>query len=374
MFVAKSTIDKEKAMCSCDMNAAFSDLCMIRKGGSEMTMGAGETKIIPVVSRDEWEQKAEALRDLYLQTLGNPPNEKFEVSPEIIEESSMDGYIKRKIAYNASPAERINGWMLLPENTGNEPLPAVLCIHQTTPYGKEQVIGDDLNPAGQNLAYALHLVKRGFITFAYDLLSAGTRRYPGLKDFDTAPFYEKYPAWSVRGKDISDVSCALDVMQAMPEIDPQRIGSIGHSQGGGITIEAMALDKRIKVGVSSCGMWPMKFSKNPFNNARTGWWVGRPLLRPFCLTGKQFPVQMHELLAMSAPRAFMNITALNDFGYTQEETDLTSLIFQNMEENIRKIYELYSSTNAFENVIHSDGHGFQADCREKAYCFMEKHL
>lgn len=374
MIAAESTIDKQKAMYSCNMNAAFSDLCMIRKGGSEMTMGAGETKIMPVASCDEWEQKAAALRDLYLQTLGNPPDEDFEISPEIIEESRMDGYIKRKIAYNVSHDERINGWMLIPEGTTNKPLPAVLCIHQTTPYGKEQVIGDDPSPAGQSLAYALHLVKRGVITFAYDLLSAGERRYPGLKDFDTAPFYEKYPDWSARGKDISDVSCALDVMEAMPEVDSRRIACIGHSQGGGITIEAMALDKRIKAGVSSCGMWPMRFSKNPFNDARTGWWVGRPLLRPFCVTGKEFPIQMHELIALSAPRAFMNITALNDFGYTMEETAFTGSIFQNMEENIRKVYELYNKANVFENVTHLDGHGFQTDYREKAYSFIEKHL
>ena len=373
MIVSESTIDKEKAMCSCDMDAAFSDLCMIRKGGSEMTMGAGEAKILPVASCDEWEQKAAALRELYKLTLGTSPDENFDISPEIVEESRVDGYIKRKIAYNVAPDERINGWMLLPENIGNKASPAVLCIHQTSPYGKEQVIGNVPSQIGQSLAYALHLVKRGFITFSYDLLSAGERCYPGLKDFDTAPFYEKYPDWSVRGKDISDVSCALDVMQAMPEIDPQRIGSIGHSQGGGITIEAMALDKRIKVGVSSCGMWPMRFSKNPFNNARTGWWVGRPLLRPFCITGKQFPVQMHELLAMSAPRPFMNITALNDFGYTLEETDFSSLIFKNMEENIRKVYNLYNR-NVFENIVHRNGHGFEEVYREKAYNFIEKNL
>jgi dienelactone hydrolase len=373
MMATASTISKKTTVCSCDMNNAFADLGMIRRGGREMTMGAGETKISPLSSAAEWEQKAAALRDLYRLTLGNPPDEKLETSPELVEEYHMDGYIKRKIAYNVSPDERIDGWLLLPEKISAGPLPAVLCIHQTTPHGKEQVIGNDPSPAGQSLAYALHLVKRGFITFAYDLLSAGKRCYPGLKDFDTAPFYEKYPEWSARGKDISDVSCALDVMQAMPEIDPERIACIGHSQGGGITIEAMALDSRIKVGVSSCGMWPMRFSKNPFNDARTGWWVGRPRLRAFCYTGKEFPVQMHELLAMSAPRAFMNISALNDFGYTADEAEFTNLIFKNMEENIQKIYGLYGQ-DVFENIVHWDGHGFFDVYREKAYSFIKEYL
>jgi len=252
--------------------------------------------------------------------------------------------------------------------------PAVLCIHPTTPLGKEQTIGNDSTEKGQDRAYALHLVTKGYVTLAYDLLSAGDRCYKGLKDFDTAPFYEKYPEWSVRGKDLWDVQRAIDFLETMDEVDSERIGSIGHSQGGGITIHAMALDNRIKAGVSSCGMFPARLSKNPFNNARTGWWVGRPFLRPYCYIGKPFPIDMHEYLALIAPRAIMNISALNDCKYTLEEENITRSAFNNLAENVSKAFSLLKVEDNFKNVLHINGHSFLQEQRKIAYAFLDEKL
>ena len=257
----------------------------------------------------------------------------------------------------------------------NGRVPAVLCIHPTTPFGREQVIGNDPTEKGQDRAYALHLVRRGFITLAYDLLSANERKYEGLRDFDTAPFYEEFPEWSVRGKDLWDLSRAVDLLETIAEVDAERIGSIGHSQGGGITIHAMALEPRISVGVASCGDWPARFSKNPFNHARTGWWVGRPLLRPYCQTGKPFPIELHETLALAAPRAIMHITALNDFQYSSEETHLTRPVLERMGETPSPAsFRCMARRATFRQVLHEDGHGFAGPQRELAYAFLEKQL
>ncbi len=351
----------------------FDDLLEIRRGGDGLTMGGGPSHIATIETVEEWETKADALRAIFRQTLGRGPSEVCPLDAEVVLESDQGDHVKRSIAYNVGPGERIVADVLIPEGL-NGRVPAVLCIHPTTPFGRQQVIGNDPSEKGKDRAYALHLVRRGFITLSYDLLSANERKYEGLRDFDTAPFYEEFPEWSIRGKDLWDLCRAIDLLQTIPEVDAQRIGSIGHSQGGGITIHAMALEPRIMAGVASCGDWPARFSKNPFNHARTGWWVGRPLLRPYCQTGKPFPIELHETLALAAPRAIMHITALNDFQYSLEETRFTRPVLERMGDAVSSVFSLYGATDNYRQVLHEDGHGFAGPQRELAYTFLEKQL
>ncbi|MBB30636.1 MAG: hypothetical protein CME25_17240 [Gemmatimonadetes bacterium] len=354
-------------------DVTFDDLLEIRKGEEGLTMGSGPSRIGTVSNIEEWEIKAAALRDIFRQTLGRKPDVDCPLDQEVVEEKNHGDHIRRTIAYNLAPDERINGYLLIPKNLKGK-APAVLCIHQTTPFGKEQVVGTDESEVGRDLSYALHLVREGFVTFAYDLLTANERKYKDLRDFETAPFYEKFPEWSIRGKDLWDVQKALDLLETIDEVDPRRIGSIGHSQGGGITIHAMALEPRIQAGVSSCGDWPARLSKNPFNHARTGWWVGRPFLRPYCYTGKQFPIDLHEYLALAAPRSIMPINALNDFAYSLDEAPLTRPIMEAMSRTVSKVFALYSVESNFQQILHEEKHSFHTAQRETAYTFLKSKL
>jgi len=263
--------------------------------------------------------------------------------------------------------------MLIPQDVPL-PAPGILCLHPTTPLGKEQTIGNEPGEKGQDRAYGRELAQAGYVTFCFDLLSANERCYPGLSAFDTAPFYEQYPRWSIRGKDLHDVDIALQVMQSFPEIIPDRLGCIGHSQGGGITMHAMAMDERIKVGVSSCGGCPERISKNPYNYARDSWWVGMPILRDFCTTGKEIPVQIQEFLAMSAPRAVLNFNALNDYQYTLEEAPFMEAALAALQEEVGRIFALHKRPEAFEMHSHRKGHGFEKPEREQALRFIRRFL
>jgi dienelactone hydrolase len=287
-------------------------------------------------------------------------------------EERCDGYIKRTVSYNVGPGERIRTYLLIPINKPL-PRPALLTIHPTTPLGKEQTIGNDPSPEGYDRAYGLHLVQRGYITLSYDLLGANERNYPGYRSFSTEPFYQQFPDWSVRGKDIWDVSRGIDFLETVPEVDSSRIGSIGHSQGGGITIDAMSQEPRIKVGVSNCGDWPGRLMKNPFARARTGWWIGTPNLRAFCWCGKDYPIDLHEKLALIAPKPLLMITALNDWDFGEKES-ITRIGFENLTMNVKKVYSLYNASNKYESILHLDGHTFLDHARQQAYDFFDRFL
>ncbi len=356
----------------------FRDLMMIRKGSPEMTVGeGGDTHIREIETKEEWDAKAEALLEIFRQTCGEHPQIDCHLDIRVESEESRDGFLERRLSYNLEPDERVTSIALIPKNL-KSPAPSLLCIHPTCAIGKLQTVGldpADTNPPEQiDRAYGYHLVRRGFVVLAPDLLAAGDRRYPGLRHFDNGPFYLKHPKWSGTGKDLWDLRRALDVIQQIPEADPDRIGSIGHSQGGGLTTYLMAVDKRVKAGVNSCGLWPLKAHKNPFKIARTAWWIGRPALRPFCLTGKDFPVDVHELIALAAPRHAMVIVALNDCGYRPDEEAVSRPLWENLGENVEKIYKVISGTGGLNLILHLDGHGFQLRMREKAYSFLEKAL
>ena len=352
----------------------FSDLLQIRCGGEQMMMGSGPTEVIEIESREQWEQKAEALRQLYRLILGHRPDG-YDQPLDLQTESEEDcgEFLNRTVSYVVGPDERIRAYVLIPKDA-SEPLPAVLTIHPTNEIGREQTIGNDPSPKGQSHAYGLHLVRRGYVTLSYDIDSTNERMYPGQRYFGNAPFYDKCPQWSARGKDLYDYSCAVDVLEQIPEVDPNRIGSIGHSQGGGITIDVMAMEPRVKAGVSNCGDWPFRLSKNPFNRCRTGWWIGNVHLRPFALTGKQFPIDLHEKIALSAPRPFLKITALNDFKYTPEEEHVTRAAFEEMERSVRQVYELYGAGEKVEFFNHMKAHSFPEEERSLAYDFLDRHL
>lgn len=358
----------------------FGDLCLMRKGPPQMTYSGIPTTIEPIVSREEWMLKKQALRDIYAMVLGYPPaGLDCALAIKVEREKDHGDFIERRVSYLLSPGERVASLVLIPKST-RKPGPAVLTIHPTTKDGKEQTVGrgeqvdGKLTPSAARRAYGLHLARRGYVTFSPDLLGAGERIYSGRREFDNQPFIDAHPTWSGTGKDLWDLRRAIDVMQTLPEIDPDRIGSIGHSQGAGLTCYLAAVDERVKVAVSNCGVWPARIHRNPFHGARTQWWTGIPGNRPFCYAGKPFPIDDHELFALAAPRPYLNISALNDDGFKVEDEPFTRAAWENLGENVRKIYALYGAADRFELRLHLDSHDFHDPMRDLAYAFLDRHL
>jgi len=340
-----------------------------------MTMGHAAIRMTPAENAQEWEVKAEAIRKLYRSTLGRGPE--LNIPPDIrVEwEKQLEGFRRVEITYNAAYGERLEGTFLIPDGmTG--PRPGVLAIHPTSALGRESPLGNDTSERGRTLAYGKELAQLGYPVFSFDLMTSHSRKGKGLKDFDTAEFYNRYPEWSATGCDIADVSRAIDVMQSFQEwIIPERIASIGHSQGAGITHEAMVLDTRIKVGVVNCGVWPEELEINRWHICRTGWWCGRPLMQPYCIAGKPFPTSLHEELASVAPRATLVINAMNDYQHrSEEEMACAETGFQAMYEEVKKVYSYYGCPERFRVVNHREGHSFLPKYHKLAYDFIQENL
>jgi len=70
----------------------------------------------------------------------------------------------------------------------------------------------------------------------------------------------------------------------------------------------------------------------------------------------------------------MNISALNDCMYTLDEENITRPAFNNLAENVSKVFSLLNAEDNFKNILHNNGHSFLQEQREVAYTFLDETL
>jgi len=319
----------------------------------------------PVASRNDWNTKAEDIRARILNVLGAFPAETPALEPEVLEEVREDGYVRRLVRYTSEPDERVPAYVLLPEGQKG-PAPAALCLHQTIAEGKRETVGllQDTHKA-----YALHLVRRGYVCIAPDHLAAGERITPGLDAYDTSAFYARHPHWSAVGKAIWDARRAVDFLTTLPEVDPARIGVIGHSLGGHGAVFAAAFDERLKACVSNCGVSTFSGSPNPLAWARDRWYVYFPALRPIFLENRRPPFDMHEFAALIAPRAFLTISSLTD-----ESMPVNPYGLQEFAAQLSRLYQFVGAGGKFAWFYHDRGHSYPPESRALAYEWLDEML
>jgi len=129
------------------------------------------------------------------------------------------------------------------------------------------------------------------------------------------------------------------------------------------------VDDRIKASVSSCGFMGMCHDEEPIRWARYSGFVFMPELRPY-IKKKVFPFDFHELLALIAPRPFMNISAENDliFPGSAESSDRAY-------REVKEVYErIYGEDRFFTNLVHPFGHRFPTSVKTEAYDWLDSWL
>jgi hypothetical protein len=260
-----------------------------------------------------------------MKVLGPFPTNKVALNPQIISEEDCGAYLRRKISIQVQPDDRMPAYLLIPKNVKGR-IPATICFYGTTSgAGKQATVGlsglAPSTPPVRNYAFALDMVEAGFVALAPDYLRDGERINPGKKPYDTTAFYEQFPDWSILGKDIWDTSRAIDYLQTLDFVDPNKIGMTGHSYGGHSTIFASALEPRIKVAVANGPV-------SDFLHHGLHWAVPKgasnsqslPGMRPYVLDHTlPLPVTFYEFTSLIAPRPLLVGQAVGECRPMEEE-------------------------------------------------------
>jgi dienelactone hydrolase len=187
---------------------------------------------------------------------------RVELDVEEMEQVDCGSYIRWKVRYSVAPGERVAAFVCVPKEA-ETPGPAVFCHHQHAgkfAVGKSEVVGLEGDP---DQAYASELAEQGFITIAPDAIGFEERNWSPDRSENISWF--ELSARLVRGQTLlaaclHDISVALDYLVSRPDVDPERIGFIGHSYGGRTALWAAAFDQRIRASVSNCGCIPYRLS------------------------------------------------------------------------------------------------------------------
>lgn len=313
----------------------------------------------------DWHAHRNILKQRYLNLLRDQHKpQKPALDLKIHESVVVDGhYTRQLISYNVEADERAHAYLGIPLKLTAK-APAVVALHGTYQYGKKRAAGLIDNP---DKAYLDHLCRRGYIVIAPEHFVSG-HRTPSEGSYETAQFYKKHPEWTAVGKFTYEHSIAIDVLQSLEQVDGDQIGALGHSLGGHGTIFLAAYDDRIKASACNCGASFFRHNEGVINWARDRWYIYFKHIRPGIIKGKLPPIDFHEIMALVAPRAFMDISALNDGDGSTQRQRLLMLM------RVMDVYELEKAPQNFGFYVHGRGHSVAHESRQLIYGWLDAHL
>ncbi len=178
--------------------------------------------------------------------------------PELVlrAERERDGYVEQVIGYSGEDGN-VPALLLVPEHPCGA---GVVALHQHNSQwhlGKSEVAG----LAGEPLqAFGPVLARAGIVVLAPDAVGFEDRRYtgPGIDERadDWLQYFNEMAYRLVSGRLLAttvldDAARGLSLLLADERVDSSRVGVLGHSYGGNVTIMLAALDERVSWACAS---------------------------------------------------------------------------------------------------------------------------
>jgi dienelactone hydrolase len=190
----------------------------------------------PVQNAQDWQKRRQEILKIWHDLMGPWPTiiEKSQV--EILSQTRRENFTQYKVRFAITPHHRTEGYLLVPDGKG--PLPAVLAVW----YNAEGGIG------GGNYAfvdYAYQLARRSFVTLSVGLNDKG-------QDEVTIPPQIGIPLQPLSGLAYIAANC-YHVLASRPEVDPDRVGIVGHSYGAKWSMFAACLYDKFACAAFSDG-------------------------------------------------------------------------------------------------------------------------
>jgi len=296
-----------------------------------------------------WQHKRESVRRFWLDFLGPLEVEREGPPPlEVLEEDRPDGVIRQLVRYEVEPGLPVEAYLLKPARTEGRSA-GVVALHSTVKHTIRQPAGVEGKP---EKAFGLKMARRGYVVFCPRcFLWSNNLAIPYMEHVER--FRARHPGSKGMAKMLFDAIVALDVLAALPEVDPTRLGAVGHSLGAKEVLYLAALDDRVQVSVSSEGGIGTRFS-----NWDAPWYLGEEIRRD------TFGHEHHELLALVAPRPFLLL------GGNAADGDRSWPFI----EAVLPVYRLYGGTPRLGLFNHREGHSVPPEAERRIDQWFDAYL
>jgi arylsulfatase A-like enzyme/dienelactone hydrolase len=286
----------------------------------------------PGRSAAEWAVRRAELRQAWQGVLGPLPQARMDLNLEILGEERLPRFKRQYVRYQIDEVTTADGYLLIPaEASAKARRPGVVVFHPTDEAHARGVAGVG-EAHSSDATHGVHLAELGHVVLC-------PRNYIFNEGADfathTAVVLRRWQTGMARM--LWDGIRALDVLAALPEVDPARLGAAGHSLGAKEALYLAAFDERVQGAVFSEGGLGLAMS-----NWEAPWYLG-PQVRQ---TG--FAHDHQELLALIAPRAFLVI------GGDSADTDESQLYL----DAARPVYSLYKAGEKLQFRNHRKGHPY----------------
>ena len=330
-------------------------------------------------TKEEWTKRADYVRKQVLISQGLwPMPTKAALKPVIHGKVEREDFTVERVYFESAPGFFVTGSLFRPKGKSGK-LAGVLCPHGHWANGrfydageaavKQQIVvgAERFEISGRYplQARCIQLARMGCVVFHYDMIGYAdsqqisfevTHRYG-----ERRPSMEKADAWglfspqaelrlqSVMGLQTLNSVCALDFIQSLPDVDPNRIGVTGASGGGTQTFLLSAIDTRVTA------QFPAVMVSTAMQGGCTC--ENCSLLR--VNTGNI------ELAGLFAPKP-LGMAAADD--WTKE------IMSKGMPE-LRKLYEMLGAKDNVSAVAYLHfPHNYNQPSRAAMYSFFNKHL
>lgn len=305
-----------------------------------------------VLTKEIWSARRTALRNLWFDTLGPMPPRPESTAVRVLRTDDLPDVTRELIEYESEPDLKVQAYLLRPKGPAAARSRAgIVALHPTTTETIEPIAGVVGEPVRH---LGLKLAQRGFV-----VICPRCFLWQDVTNYQDAVnrFRQRHPRTKGMHKMLYDAQRALDILLAQPDVDPARIGAVGHSLGAKEALYLTALDDRVHAAVASEGGLGLTST-----NWDAPWYLGPEIREP------GFARNHHELVALIAPRPFLLIAGEEGNGAADGDRSWPYL------QAARPIYELGTNSPALGLLNHRRGHPLPVEVLPRVLEWLEVSL
>jgi dienelactone hydrolase len=297
---------------------------------------------------EAWQKK---LRAKVTELIGGFPRSKSPLRGQTLEKRDFMKYRRERFFFESRPGLSVLGYLLTPVS-GKPPFPAVICLpgHGR---GVDDIVGidekgrDRTNKAGYQHDFAIQAAESGMAAVAIEQMAFGCRRDErtkkgglGRSACQPAAGAALLLGETMIGWRVWDVMRTVDWIETRNELDPKRIGVMGISGGGTITVFSAALDERIQAA----------FSSGYLNTFRDSIFSIAHCIDNY-VPGILEWAEMYDIAGLIAPRPFFAESGTRDNIFPIEAS-------KDSFSRVKRIYEVFRAGDRFDHEFFEGEHSF----------------